>query len=98
MTLILPTQIDSCCCLTPILKIKIYRVETAIPYTRGLFNSIGINIKTECVYIKSEPNEDLREYNMIESEHNEDVTEGNMIESEPNEDIIKQHVKTEFIE
>ena len=55
----------------------------------------GANSITECVYIKTEPNEDLTEYNMIESENNEDE----MIESELNEDIIEHHmVETELNE
>ena len=65
-----------------------------------LFGSTSI--KTECVYIKTEPNEDITEHHIenepkegiiehqiIKSEPTEDVIELQMIESEPTEDIIE---------
>ena len=56
----------------------------------------GANITTECVYIKTEPNEEFTEYDMVEKELNQDITEHNMIETEPNEDITEhQMIKTE---
>ena len=56
----------------------------------------GANITTECVYIKTEPNEDFIEYNMVDKELNQDITEHNMIETEPNEDITEhQMIQTE---
>ena len=56
----------------------------------------GANIATECVYIKTEPNEDFTEYDMVEKELNQDIPEHNMIETEPNEDITEdQMIKTE---
>ena len=63
------------------------------------------SIKTECVYIKTEPNEgitehylgnepkeDIIEHQMIKTEPTEKIFELEMIESEPNEDIIKHHI------
>ena len=47
----------------------------------------GANIKTECVYIKTEPNEDIIEHPMIETEPNEDVADHQMIKSELHENI-----------
>ena len=59
----------------------------------------GTNIKTDCVYIKTEPNEDITEHPMIETEPNEDVTDHQMIQTEPDEDIMEQHmIKTELNE
>ena len=56
----------------------------------------GANISTECVYIKTEPNEDLTEYDMIESKPNNDIIEHHMVETEFNEDIIEnQLIKVE---
>jgi DNA-directed RNA polymerase subunit RPC12/RpoP len=34
----------------------------------------GANITTECVYIKTEPNEDFTEYDMVEKELNQNIT------------------------
>ena len=59
----------------------------------------GASIKTECVYIKTEPNEDITEHPTIETEPNEDVTDHQMIQTEPDEDIMEQHmIKTELNE
>ena len=56
----------------------------------------GANITTECVYVKTEPNEDFTEYDMVEKELNQDITERNMIETEPNEGIMEhQMIETE---
>jgi hypothetical protein len=51
-----------------------------------LFGSTSI--KTECVYIKTEPNEDITE-NPIENEPKEDIIEHQVIKTEPTEDVIE---------
>ena len=54
----------------------------------------GSSSKTECVYIKSEPNEDIMEDPLIktESTETEDIIEPEMTESEPIEDIIEHQM------
>ena len=47
----------------------------------------GANISTE-FHIKTEPNEDLTEYNMIESETNHEIKEHHMVETELNGYLI----------
>ena len=51
------------------------------------------NIKTECVYIKTEPNEDItKDQNKIKSEPNEDFIEPHMVKTELNEDITEHQI------
>ena len=52
----------------------------------------GSSSKTECVYIKSEPNEDIMEDPVIKTECTEDIIEPQMTESEPIEDIIEHQM------
>ena len=52
----------------------------------------GSSSKTECVYIKSEPNDDIMEDPVIKTESTEDTIEPEMTESEPIEDIIEHQM------
>ena len=52
----------------------------------------GSSSKTECVYIKSEPNDDIMEDPVIKNESTEDTIEPEMTESEPIEDIIEHQM------
>ena len=52
--------------------------------------------KSKCVYIKTEPIEDITEQQRIKSEPNEDFIEHNIIKKEPNDDFTDhQRIKSE---
>ena len=53
----------------------------------------GTNLKTECVYIKTEPNEDITEdQKRVKSEPNEKSIEPHMVKTELNEDITEHQI------